>query len=516
MNEELNRALDQISDEHIREAACHRKSRRAWWIGSIAAALAMVICWCAVWGELGAFSDPTQPTIVGSNTDPTSDPSRPTISGTEPPVLQPGHPQDPGMLQLTNLVASPAYPKMPICPVYDEYTNKTEYYNDLSTWQRERRLHYQQFSASTGNLADFFQRSIQEFLSGDENRAYSPMNLYLGLAMLAETADGDSRQQILDLLGADSIDELRAQAAAIWNMLYCDDGQTTSLLANSLWLDEAYQFKDNTIQTLADSYYASVFHGDLGTDEMNEQLRTWIDSQTGGLLEQYTKKLTLSEDSVFALASTVYFKAGWDGGFSKKNTTEGVFHCKDHDLTTQFMNKTITEGIYYWGEDFSAVRLALDGGNAMWLILPDEDKTMEDVLASGEYLDMTRNPAAWENRKKIKINLSMPKFDVSSKADLIDGMKRLGVTDVFDFSHSDFTPITDTDELAVTKVEQAVRVAIDEEGVVAAAYIVMDIECGMVPSFPDDEIDFTLDRPFLFLVSGRGTLPLFTGVVEQP
>ena len=57
-------------------------------------------------------------------------------------------------------------------------------------------------------------------------------------------------------------------------------------------------------------------------------------------------------------------------------------------------------------------------------------------------------------------------------------------------------------------------VAIDEEGVTAAAYTVM-MTCGAARP-PEDEIDFTLDRPFLFLVTSQDNLPLFTGVVEQP
>jgi serine protease inhibitor len=33
---------------------------------------------------------------------------------------------------------------------------------------------------------------------------------------------------------------------------------------------------------------------------------------------------------------------------------------------------------------------------------------------------------------------------------------------------------------------------------------------------PEDEIDFILDRPFLFLITSRDNLPLFAGVVENP
>ena len=52
-------------------------------------------------------------------------------------------------------------------------------------------------------LTPFFAASIQQFLSGEpgKNRAYSPLNVYMALGMLAELTDGESRQQILDLAG---------------------------------------------------------------------------------------------------------------------------------------------------------------------------------------------------------------------------------------------------------------------------------------------------------------------------
>jgi hypothetical protein len=31
-----------------------------------------------------------------------------------------------------------------------------------------------------------------------------------------------------------------------------------------------------------------------------------------------------------------------------------------------------------------------------------------------------------------------------------------------------------------------------------------------------EEIDFTLNRPFLFAITGRDALPLFAGVVAEP
>ena len=54
----------------------------------------------------------------------------------------------------------------------------------------------------------------------------------------------------------------------------------------------------------------------------------------------------------------------------------------------------------------------------------------------------------------------------------------------------------------------------NEEGVTAAAYTEMRLAGAAAP--PDDEIDFVLDRPFLFVITGRDGLPLFVGTVHPP
>ena len=33
---------------------------------------------------------------------------------------------------------------------------------------------------------------------------------------------------------------------------------------------------------------------------------------------------------------------------------------------------------------------------------------------------------------------------------------------------------------------------------------------------PDQKVDFTLDRPFVFAITGEDGLPLFVGVVHKP
>ena len=82
--------------------------------------------------------------------------------------------------------------------------------------------------------------------------------------------------------------------------------------------------------------------------------------------------------------------------------------------------------------------------------------------------------------------------------------------------NSDFPPLTAAnDSLALTQAKHAARVKIDEDGCEAAAYTVLGVEATAMLG-PEEEIDFTLDEPFVFAITGIDGLPLFVGLVNQP
>lgn len=77
MNEKLLSALEHISDEHIAQAATRRKKHRPYWIGTIAAILAVTILSGVFLGSLGNSDSPaaTEPTIITIDTTKESTPS---------------------------------------------------------------------------------------------------------------------------------------------------------------------------------------------------------------------------------------------------------------------------------------------------------------------------------------------------------------------------------------------------------------------------------------------------------
>jgi serine protease inhibitor len=337
----------------------------------------------------------------------------------------------------------------------------------------------------------------------------------MALAMLAEITDGESRGQILTLLNAESIEALRTQANAVWNANYNDDGSVTSILASSLWLNEDIPFNKETLNTLAGNYYASSYQGKMGSQGFNKAHRDWLNKQTGDLLKDYISNIEMPPETIMAIATTIYFKAKWDSEFRKSENTQDVFHAESGDIHTDFMNNTDIYGHYYWGEKFSATSKQLLNSGAMWFILPDEGVSIDELLANEEALSFLSNHEKWEKQKSLRVNLSVPKFDVSSKMDLTKNLKNLGITDCFSVDKANFSPLLSKEQpVFLSQVEHGARVAIDEEGVTAAAYTEMMLAGSAMP--PEDEIDFIVNRPFLFIITGEDGTVLFLGVVNQP
>ena len=419
-------------------------------------------------------------------------------------------------------VSGAVYPKMAPYPDEMSYVKRNgdvddAFYDAYDAWWEDIRAQRNQPEGYEDGLEKFFAYSIRQFLSEShgQNRVYSPLNVYMALGMMAEVTDGESRSQVLTLLGYDNIQALRTQAQAIWNANYRNDGATTMILASSLWLNEDVNFIESTLDSLAENYYASSYQGAMGSPELNRALQTWLNEQTGGLLQDQASNIELDDETIMALATTINFHAKWRNEFSKSRTEEGVFHAADGDINCDFMHQGGARN-YYWGEQFSAVSQSFEGDGTMWFILPDEGVSVDQLLQDGQAMEfLVTNQYEWENNKYLVVNLSVPKFDVVSDIDLSSGLKALGVTDVFDPTISDFSPMTaDTEEIFLSQATHAARVMIDEEGCTAVAYTVMANTGAAMP--PDEEIDFILDRPFLFVITGAGNLPLFVGIVNQP
>lgn len=417
------------------------------------------------------------------------------------------------------LLSAAVYPEMP--PYPDETAeNFEEQYDAWRAFQNEyssRNIPTDYKTASN----DFTQDSMSIFLtdSGNENMLVSPINIYFALGLLAETSDGNSRQQILDVAGAENIETLREYCNSMWKMNYSADGAFTSIFANSAWLSDSLEFNMDTLKLLSDNYYADTFSGNVSDKAYTEAFQDWLNVKTCGLLKNEVSELEFDPETVFALASTVYFRGKWKNEFKPENTEKDIFTtASGEQLECDFMKRE-SEACYFWGENYGAMRMPFEGtSNAkMWVFLPDEDVSTDELIKSGEIVKLiTDTSFDYPDCKNLIVNFAIPKFDTSYTTDLKEGLTEMGITDVFDGAKADFSAmLTDTPGgTALSKAQHSVRVAIDEEGCTASAFTAMAI-CGAAMP-PDEKMDFILDRPFVFIIQGSSGDTLFAGVINNP
>ena len=520
--ENMQDTLSHISDKHIAEAASYKKRSYAPYFRAIAACLAVVLAVGGLWLALSGRE--TAPNVTMEGPPATQPPTEPPTEFPVPPELK-----EIGFVPETvlpeRLLAAPEYPRLAEFPT--DMTDYDAWAKLHSNWSSARRQLHNAPIGFADSINGFWSQSIPEYLSDNAgtNAVYSPVSLYMALSILAQCTEGSSRQEILDLLGAESMEELSEQASLVFENLYENDGTHTSILANSLWLDDAYEFKQDAVRDISDIFYASVYQGALETPEMNIALKDWLNAQTGGLLEDSIAQLDAMDlQTALVIASTINYRCKWANSFNPDRNTQGDFDSPTGKQTVTYMNGSAQYSPYFWGEDFSATYLTLDDGNRMWLILPDESHTPEDLLNSGNAIDMVVNYAVYgessklpiyPDQKSVTVNLTVPKFDISADLDLMTGLNKLGVTRVMTPDQANFGGITPYDQqLYLGSANQGVRVAIDENGLIGVAYTILGVPGAGSP--PPEEVDLVLDRPFLFVVESACGVPMFTGIVNNP
>jgi serpin B len=362
-------------------------------------------------------------------------------------------------------------------------------------------------------LDDFSYRTGSALLKDNagKNINFSPLSLYYALAVASTGAGGDTRGQMLDLLGASDSEYLSVQCKNLYNNLYKDNEIGKLRIANSIWMDndmngEPLKFKDSFVENAAKNLYATSHSVDFSEKATGKAMAAWISDNTNRKLSSVPD---INPDQILSIINIVYFYDEWIDRFDKEKTAEDIFHLSDgKEVKCDFMNRTYPSHGFSKGEDFTRSSLSLKNASRMIFILPDEGIEINELLSSPE-----RMREAFEGGEGFygKVVWKVPKFSFGSKLDLSDTLKELGVKSAFS-QNADFSGITDHMAF-ISNVLQETHIGIDENGVEAAAFTRIDYAGAAMPK---DEAEMILDRPFIYgIVADTGGL-LFVGICENP
>ena len=360
----------------------------------------------------------------------------------------------------------------------------------------------------TEALRQFGDETAAVVFTGERNEVYSPVSLYVALGMLTELADGETKQQVMDLLGMSDSETLRQWTKALWQQLYHDERDSALRLGNAAFLNENMAFYKEPLDVLTEDNYASSYQVPMGSKAADKAVAAWLNQQTNDLLADDTGAIETKKSDLLRLYNTIYYKAAWQEAFFEGATKQDIFTAADGtEQRTDFMHISIEGAPVARGEGYRRASLYLKDGGRMTFYLPDEGVTVEELLQRKNILNEPLAVNDWE----VRVNWSVPKFDIHASLELNDALQTLGVTDAFDVSKADFSPLTEQTAY-VESVNQAARVRIDEEGVEAAAITEVK-EAGAAPPRDLPEEEMNLNRPFLFAIWKDGA-PLFVGVVQ--
>lgn len=347
-----------------------------------------------------------------------------------------------------------------------------------------------------------------ELLSGAENRCYSPVSLYLALAMAGAGAAGETQAQIYTLLGAENTDTLAAGCKTMLDALQRDEKDSKLYLANSVWTRQGIETKPDYQTLLEQDFSAESFSVPFGQTRADGKMSAWVEQRTRGLLKP---KFQHEADTVAVLLNTIYFKDGWAEPFSERNTENGDFTTAGGEIVRADFMQNRSAGLAREGEDYRKGELSFRSGGSMFFVLPDEDVPLQQLLAERGLQELLTD----EGAQSRDIAWWLPKFRQGGEVQLIDLLRSLGVTDAFDADAANFSNGWDTSAY-ISEVRQGTALSVDENGVEAAAYTEISMKESAALVEPESPLEMRLDRPFLYGVRGADGTLVFVGVCADP
>ncbi len=360
---------------------------------------------------------------------------------------------------------------------------------------------------------------------GEGNIIYSPISLSLALSMALAGAESSTEAAMIEALNFTlPEDEIYPTFNAL--ILAIEQSQEKPMaesggnefqlnIANSIWGQAGYDFKQEFLDILARNYGAGMHLVNYleNPDHARQLINDWVEEETQEKIKDLIPSGAIDTLTRLVLANAIYFNGSWQYPFSENGTENAPFFALDNSEIDVEMMRLFGESLgYVKGENFQAVNLPyLSYDFSMTILVPDQGSFIdfENGLSSEEIISIQNQFTSQ------RVDLQMPKFDYESTINANDALAELGMSNAFDFQTADFSDITEVEKLYISEVLHKATITVDEEGTEAAAATAIIMKAGSIQT--TDPIQLTIDRPFIYIIQHNPTGSiLFMGRVLQP
>lgn len=367
---------------------------------------------------------------------------------------------------------------------------------------------------SAEEISDCFNAAfIKEALKNEDNVIVSPLSAKMVVNIAALGADEGSvtQQELLNLLGYGSVNEMKGDIKNLMDELNRDDGTIT--LNNSYWKsDKLDEINIEYAEQLEAIFRAESYNSDLTSEEFVNELNSWVNENTNGLIPKLLTQ-PLDKSARLALVNTLYFNNEWKYKFESFNTHDRDFYGNNGTEIVPTMCQSMLNLEYGEGKKLKSVTMPYKDGSVMNIYLPEDEKeSIADIIAELSLDELTEELEMMRTEKKVDI--VMPKFECDYSGSLKEMLQRLGVNKAFDPDNAEFGGMTTKEQLYISQIIQAAKIICDEEGTEAAAATMAVMADGSA-MLEETSILFIVDRPFMYEIKSPSGETLFMGVIQN-
>ena len=322
----------------------------------------------------------------------------------------------------------------------------------------------------------------------------------------------------------------------------------TLKIANAVWGDRTLEILDPWREAATESFGAgAVQDADFLYQSKleRERINAWVSEETEGKIEDLFSASDISKETRLVLASAIYFRGDWMTPFLEAGTKKLPFQLasgtetpvemmqKNRDETASYaafngdgtffetpeMVPMIGGGpAKYSGKDgFAMVELPYQGGDvSMVVIAPNDPAGLGALEKRISATNLKQWIAALKHRKT---NIALPKFKLESSFSLKQTLKAMGMSSTFDSKTSDFSGISEAEQVLIGAVLHRGAIEVNEKGAEVAAATGIGGSRGMGVDSAEELFipSFEADRPFVFLIRDvKSGAILFLGRVMNP
>lgn len=379
--------------------------------------------------------------------------------------------------------------------------------------------------AQSNNLFAFdFMREVLS-QEASENVFFSPLSISTALAMVQAGARGstlESMKQTLHLQDFDN-EQINSGFSDLYQQLNAvpetEDGKPYELaIANGVWLDETFPVNESYHHITTDLFQAEFGLADFQYQPEAARLaiNSWVEEKTNNLITDLFPEGSIDNLTRLVLANAIYFKGQWKSEFDPELTEAKPFwDMSGKNLiaeNVEMMNKTDDFQYAHFAKDqVQVISLPYRGEDvSMVLVLPEVGMSLSQLQ---DTLDAASLQIWLSGLAKTKVQLSMPKFKISTEYDLKSYLEALGMGIAFSEA-ADFSGISSEEDLLISAAFHKAFIEVNEEGTEAAA--ATGIGVGTTSIGPEPVI-FQADRPFVyFIVEKDSQTILFAGLMNKP